>query len=294
MMRLLPLFVSMATGAVCAALVTRIIPAFRTRGKELFFAAGSIFLDALLAGLVVWKLSPLFLHARYFALHPGALLFAPGGGIGIVAGSGAALLVSLFRLVYRGKHAIAFEMRKKVAFLLLVWYLAAALTALAYQAAAHHGFLPAETDVGSSVISASEYQAFDGNRYPLFEENSVTVVNFWASWCGPCKGELPEMISFYEKTLSAESGGRIRFLTVNLTATEKSHSQVASFIVKEQLPFPVIEDIDGRLSTAFAVSSIPSTIIMAPDGRIITELKGVQSAASLEREARSALNKLEE
>jgi thioredoxin-like negative regulator of GroEL len=56
----------------------------------------------------------------------------------------------------------------------------------------------------------------------------------------------------------------------------------------------VIEDIDGRLSTAFAVSSIPSTIIMAPDGRIITELKGVQSAASLEREARSALNKLEE
>lgn len=74
----------------------------------------------------------------------------------------------------------------------------------------------------------------------------------------------------------------------------KSHSQVASFIVKEQLPFPVIEDIDGRLSTAFAVSSIPSTIIMAPDGRIITELKGVQSAASLEREARSALNKVEE
>lgn len=103
----------MATGALCAALVARFVPAFRVKGKESFSAAGSIFLDALLAGLVVWKLSPLFLHARYFALHPGALLFAPGGGIGIVAGSGAALLVSLFRLVYRGKHAIAFEMRKK-------------------------------------------------------------------------------------------------------------------------------------------------------------------------------------
>jgi len=294
MMRLLPLFAAMATGALCAALVARFVPAFRVKGKESFAAAGSIFLDALLAGLVVWKLSPLFLHARYFALHPGALLFAPGAGIGIATGSLAALLVSFFRLARRGKHAIALEIRKKAAFLLLVWYLAAALTAIVYQGTAHHGFLPAGTDIESSTLPASDYQAFDGNSYPLFEENSVTVVNFWASWCGPCKGELPEMISFYEKTLSAEAGGRIRFLTVNLTATEKSHSQVASFIVKEQLPFPVIEDIEGRLSTSFAVSSIPTTIIMAPDGRILTELKGVQSAASLEREARSALNTLEQ
>lgn len=104
----------------------------------------------------------------------------------------------------------------------------------------------------------------DGNKVKLSSFfGKPVVVNFWATWCGPCKSELPAFDSAYK-----EYGDTVTFLMVNLTdGYRETVGGVNDFINKNSYSFPVYFDT-GSASNAYNVYSIPTTLFINSDGTI--------------------------
>jgi len=107
------------------------------------------------------------------------------------------------------------------------------------------------------------------------------VVNFFATWCGPCKNEMPAFQSAYE-----EYGDEVVFLMVNLTGWEKV-SQNKTDYVKGVIKglgysFPLYFDLADAASTAYGIDSIPLTLFINGKGEIVSTYNGSMSKLKLE------------
>lgn len=104
----------------------------------------------------------------------------------------------------------------------------------------------------------------DGNPYSLSElRGKVVFVNFWATWCPPCRVEMPHMQQVYE-----EHGGDVVILGVNMTPSESSQETVRSFIQDQSLSFPIVLDEEGQVKDRYRVISYPTTYVLDQDGII--------------------------
>lgn len=92
-------------------------------------------------------------------------------------------------------------------------------------------------------------------------EGQVTVVNFWASWCPPCRSEAPVLAAVAADT----SGSGVTFLGV---LHQDRREPALAFAEEHGLHFPTVVD-DGRLARSFGVRSIPMTFVVGADGRIL-------------------------
>lgn len=109
----------------------------------------------------------------------------------------------------------------------------------------------------------------EGEERSLHEERGkVVIINFWATWCEPCKIEMPHLQSFYEKYKED-----VEILAVNVTDKE-SDKAVKKFIDKYGITFPVLLDQSGDISTMYGAFTIPTTIILNRDGEIEKEILG--------------------
>jgi peroxiredoxin len=117
-----------------------------------------------------------------------------------------------------------------------------------------------------------------GQRRKLSELRGQTVVvNFWATWCPPCRAEMPELQAFYMRY--KDQG--VTMLAVNAANTETSEGYVAAWLKERGLSFPVVYDSAGEVTKAYRVSAYPSTIIVGPDGLIRTKKQGPMSSVTL-------------
>lgn len=93
------------------------------------------------------------------------------------------------------------------------------------------------------------------------------VINCWASWCPPCRSELPAFDSLY-----AEYGDRIAFLMIDLTDGQRETMPGAkTFIAEQGYQFPVYFDTQFEATKAFQIYSIPVTVFIRPDGTIAAQ-----------------------
>ena len=105
------------------------------------------------------------------------------------------------------------------------------------------------------------------------------VVNFWASWCGPCKSEMPEFQEAWEKY-----GDEVVFMLVNMTDGSRETTDTAkAYIEKKGFTFPVYYDTVMEAAMAYGVASIPATYFIAPDGTLTARVSGTISLSTLER-----------
>ncbi len=103
----------------------------------------------------------------------------------------------------------------------------------------------------------------------------VLVVNFWATYCKPCKEELPLFESVYH---SYKERG-VKMAAINVSEPEKF---VSGFLSKTKVSFPVLLDRYGEVTESYGVTTLPATFLIGEDGRILKEVKGALSEDMLE------------
>lgn len=105
------------------------------------------------------------------------------------------------------------------------------------------------------------------------------ILNFWASWCGPCKAELPDFQAAYEKY--AED---VEFILLNMTdGRQETVDTATKFMEKEGYTLPVYFDtVDMEGSYTYGVSSIPTTFFISAEGEVIAYAAGMLDAETLE------------
>ena len=108
---------------------------------------------------------------------------------------------------------------------------------------------------------------------------SPIVVNFWATWCSPCKSELP---AFEE--LSKEYDGKVKFMMVNLTdGYQETVEIVKEFVNANNYTFPVFFDTEYSASSAYQINYIPETIFIDKDGNMVNKYIGAMNKETLKK-----------
>jgi thiol-disulfide isomerase/thioredoxin len=94
----------------------------------------------------------------------------------------------------------------------------------------------------------------------------LVLLNFWASWCEPCRAEMPSL-----QTLAMREEGRVVVITVNL---KESPETVQRFVRQTGMSLPVVRDVHGDLARAWGVRIYPSTVLITPQGRVQAVVRG--------------------
>lgn len=107
-----------------------------------------------------------------------------------------------------------------------------------------------------------ELTTIDGEKVRLSDYRGTRVMlNFWATWCPPCRAEMPDMQRFHEDT-------DIVILAVNLTETKAERENIDPFVDEFGLTFPILLDENLDAATLYRIQPIPTTYLINSDGTI--------------------------
>ena len=139
-----------------------------------------------------------------------------------------------------------------------------------------------EAQTEPEKMKAPDFTVYDadGNEVHLTDfVGKPIVLNFWASWCGPCKMEMPD---FNEKYL--ELGEEVQFLMINMTDGSRETVEIASEFIKESgYSFPVFYDTKMDAANTYGAYSLPMTFFIDAEGYPVARATGAIDAETLMR-----------
>lgn len=139
-----------------------------------------------------------------------------------------------------------------------------------------------QDDTSGQKVPAPDFTVYDrdGNPANLSDYRGKPVVlNFWASWCGPCKMEMPDFEQMY-----TQLGDQVQFLMVNVTDNaQETVKSASSFIDAQGYTFPVFYDTSQAASIAYGIYSLPTTYFIDAEGYAVAQATGALDAALLQK-----------
>ena len=104
----------------------------------------------------------------------------------------------------------------------------------------------------------------------------VALVNFWATWCPPCRDETPDLVNVYRKYQ------RRGFTAVGIALDEESPDAVRQFVKKHGIPYPIV--VPGDSGVGSAIEALPTTLLIDKHGRLAQTYSGIVNEARLSRD----------
>lgn len=118
------------------------------------------------------------------------------------------------------------------------------------------------------------------NTKDLFEEDKITVVSFWASWCSPCKRELDAIAEYYEDW---QSDYNVELVAVTID-NARSLAKVPAIVETKGWEYTVLSDANQELMRALNFTTIPQTFLVDGEGNIVYSHNGYNSGDEFELE----------
>ena len=130
------------------------------------------------------------------------------------------------------------------------------------------------------LMPAPDFTVYDGDGNEVRLSDYIgrpVVLNFWASWCGPCQMEMPEFQEKYE-----ELGEEIQFLMINMTGGRETLESAQEFIAEHGYTFPVLYDTDTDAAIAYGAYSLPTTYFIDAEGNAVAQATGAIDGETLQ------------
>ena len=150
------------------------------------------------------------------------------------------------------------------------------------QLSENDGEAAVEGEDESAPQPAPDFTVYDaeGNEITLsaLMDGKPTVLNFWASWCGPCRSEMPHIQEAYERL-----GGEVSFVMINMTDGQRETRESAEeYMAESGWTFPIYFDSDYDAAMTYGAYSLPQTYFIDAEGRLIAAARGSMSAEVLQ------------
>jgi cytochrome c biogenesis protein CcmG, thiol:disulfide interchange protein DsbE len=130
-------------------------------------------------------------------------------------------------------------------------------------------FGPAAVEVGSAMPRYTA-QTIDGKKFDVAaERGKVVLLNVWATWCGPCRFEIPALDKLHAKY---QAKG---FEVVGVSIDEGEPAPVKQFVSEHEMHYPIVLDPDGKLANLFQTTVIPTSVLIDRKGKVVWKKYGV-------------------
>lgn len=142
-------------------------------------------------------------------------------------------------------------------------------------------FLPTDEGLAKGEMAPDfELTTLAGKPVKLSDyKGKKVILNFWATWCPPCRAEMPDMQKYYEEQAEGEN---VEILAVNLTTEDKGMDAINAFVAEFSLTFPVPMDTEGSIGKVYQAATIPTSYMIDTEGRVQNKIVGPMNEQMME------------
>ncbi|WP_018131604.1 TlpA family protein disulfide reductase [Effusibacillus pohliae] len=130
------------------------------------------------------------------------------------------------------------------------------------------------TDMNGKTVKLSDFRG------------KPILVNFWASWCPPCRAEMPDLVK-----KSEQYGDKVIFLGVNMTTSEQDPEGPKKFLKEFHVKYQNLLDDKAKVAELYQAVGIPTTVTIDPKGIVVDRFQGMMNESTMERAIQKLLKK---
>ena len=132
---------------------------------------------------------------------------------------------------------------------------------------------PGEVAVGA-MMPAYHSTFLDGKEFDLAaQKGNVVLVNVWATWCGPCRFEIPEL-----EKMNKDFGAR-GLKVIGVSVDDTGVDSVKQFVTEKKMTYPIVIDAEGKIANLLQTSILPTTVLIDKSGKVVWKQYGAISTA---------------